>query len=57
VELAESNFVEFLNVPMIKAILKANPDLLLRFGPKGMKFMSELLRKPGKALSRQTGAK
>ena len=51
-ELAESKFVEFLNVPMIKAIMKANPDILLRFGPNGMKFMSVLLRKPGKYLFR-----
>ena len=52
-ELAESNFVQFLNVAMIKAIMKANPDILLHFGPNGMKFVSELLRKPGKYLSRE----
>jgi hypothetical protein len=34
---------------MVKAILKAYPDILVRFGPKGMKFPSSLLQKPGKA--------
>jgi len=32
---------------MIKAILKANPDILLKFGPNGMKFVSSLLKQPG----------
>jgi hypothetical protein len=47
-ELAESDFVNFLNIPTVKAILKAYPDILVRFGPKGMKFVSSLLQKPGK---------
>jgi hypothetical protein len=32
---------------MVKAVLKANPDILIRFGPRGRKFMSTLLKNPG----------
>jgi len=32
---------------MIKAVMKANPDFLLKFGPNGKKFMSTLLKKQG----------
>jgi hypothetical protein len=32
---------------MIKAVMKANPDILLKFGPNGKKFMSTLIKKQG----------
>lgn len=46
VELAESDFVHFINVQTIKAVLKAKPDIILHLGSKGLKFASLMLKNP-----------